>query len=91
MLAFEIQLCKYVTIHKKLPPKAEVFDYLPYWWTIRALSSKSASSSARLNVVNATEGQLKAVADIGPEIVERALNFYPCAIGQGAKCLVDIL
>ena len=70
----------------------KVLDYIPYRWsTIRDLSSRSASSVARLSVVNATDGQLKAVADIGPEIDKGQLDFCPCAIGQAKKCSMDLL
>ena len=47
-----------------------------------ALASKCASSCARLSVKNATDGQLKALADIGPEIEKRPLDFCPCDVGQ---------
>ena len=52
--------------------------------------SKSASSCARLSVINATDGQLKALADIGPEIEKRPLDFCPCAIGQVTKCFLGL-
>ena len=56
-----------------------------------ALFSRSSSSSARLSVVTATDVQLKAVADIGPEIDKGQLDFCPCAIGPAIKCFLHLL
>ena len=50
-----------------------------------------ASSGAKLSVINTTDGQLKAVADIGPEIEQIQLDLFPCDIGQGAKGSIHIL
>ena len=53
--------------HKEL----KVLDYFPY-------SPICASSCARFSVINATDGQLKALADIGPEIEQRPHDFCLC-------------
>ena len=55
------------------------------------LSYKSAFFGARLSVVIATDGQLKAVADIGPEIKERPLGFCTCAIGHATYFFFNFL